>query len=145
MLSTISESDVSRWVPYDIARPLLDKKPYVVLTDFAGLQNKEPSSPSVSANLMELQNDDIGHEHLNNVLMDYDEEMLEPKSETYDDTSESETSGFNVGIEGDITNILIGLNGSRVRYKVNTLLFLSCIDDSGCCMQQPLFNFHLVL
>ncbi|XP_044462764.1 arginyl-tRNA--protein transferase 2-like isoform X2 [Mangifera indica] len=106
-----------QWVPYDIARPLLDKKPYVVLTDFAGLQNKEPSSPSVSANLMELQNDDIGHEHLNNVLMDYDEEMLEPKSETYDDTSESETSGFNVGIEGDITNILIGLNGSRVRYK----------------------------
>ncbi|KAJ0100875.1 hypothetical protein Patl1_06588 [Pistacia atlantica] len=106
-----------QWVPYDIARPLLDKRPYVVLTDFASLENMESSSPSVSANVTELQHDDIGQEDSNDVLMDYDEEMLEPESETDYDTSDTETSDLNVGIDGDITNILIGANGSQVRYK----------------------------
>ncbi|XP_031253732.1 arginyl-tRNA--protein transferase 2-like isoform X2 [Pistacia vera] len=106
-----------QWVPYDIARPLLDKRPYVVLTDFASLENMESSSPSVSANVTELQHDDIGQEDSNDVLMDYDEEMLEPESETDDDISDTETSDLNVGIDGDITNILIGVNGSRLRYK----------------------------
>ncbi|XP_044508721.1 arginyl-tRNA--protein transferase 2-like [Mangifera indica] len=106
-----------QWVPYDVARPLLDKRPYVVLSDFASLQNQEASSPSVSANATELQHHDIGQADSNDVLMDYEEEMLEPESETDDDLSDSETSGLNVGIDGDITNILIGLNQSRVRYK----------------------------
>lgn len=108
-------------MPYDVARPLLDKRPYVVLSDFASLQNQEASSPSVSANATELQHHDIGQADSNDVLMDYEEEMLEPESESDDDLSDSETSGLNVGIDGDITNILIGLNRSRVRYKVNTL------------------------
>ncbi|XP_044508722.1 arginyl-tRNA--protein transferase 2-like isoform X1 [Mangifera indica] len=95
-----------QWVPYD-----------VVLSDFASLQNQEASSPSVSANATELQHHDIGQADSNDVLMDDEEEMLEPESESDDDLSDSETSGLNVGIDGDITNILIGLNRSRVRYK----------------------------
>ncbi|KAM4093792.1 hypothetical protein ACB094_06G145800 [Castanea mollissima] len=80
-----------QWISFDIARPLLDKKPYLVLSDFANLQNRELSPPDVSDNVKEVQ---------------YDE-------------SDTESSGLrSVEIEdGDISNILIERKGSRLRYK----------------------------
>lgn len=106
-----------QWVPYDIARPLLDRKPYVVLSDFASLQNE--SSPRVSENVMGSQHDDIGQGDSNDVRMDYNDEMLDPESESDDDEEpDTETSGRTVGVEdGDISNIVIGGKGTRVRYK----------------------------
>ncbi|GLT31460.1 hypothetical protein SLA2020_061930 [Shorea laevis] len=105
-----------QWVPFDVARPLLDKKKYVVLSS---LQDGESSQSGILENIMELQQDEIDQEDRNDVCMDNDEEMLEPKSEGSDDESEPETSNLmSVGIkDGNLTNILIGLRGSRMRYK----------------------------
>lgn len=109
-----------QWVPYDIARPLLDRKPYVVLSDFASLQNE--SSPCISENVMGCQHDDIGQGDSNDVRMDYDydydDETLDPESESDDDEPDTETSRQTVGVEdGDISNIVIRGQGTRVRYK----------------------------
>ncbi|GKV28312.1 hypothetical protein SLEP1_g37382 [Rubroshorea leprosula] len=94
------------WVPFDVARPLLDKKKYAVLSDYASLQNGEFSNSGVAESALELQQDEIDQEDRNDVRMDDDEEMLEPGFESS-------------GIEGgDMTKILIGLRGSQVRYKV---------------------------
>ncbi|GLT92978.1 hypothetical protein SLE2022_107870 [Rubroshorea leprosula] len=108
-----------KWVPFDVARPLLDKKKYAVLSDYASLQNGESSNSGVAESALELQQDEINREDRNDVRMDDDEEMLEPESESSDDDLEPETSDLmSVGIEdGDVTKILIGLRGSPVRYK----------------------------
>ncbi|GLT67667.1 hypothetical protein SLA2020_399590 [Shorea laevis] len=108
-----------KWVPFDVARPLLDKKKYAVLSDYASLQNGESSNSGVPESALELQQDEIDREDRNDVRMDDDEEMLEPESESSDDELEPETSDLmSVGIEGgDVTKILIGLRGSQVRYK----------------------------
>lgn len=98
---------------------MLDRKPYVTLSDFASLQNE--SSPCVSENVMGCQYDDIGQGDSNDVRMDYDDEMLGPESESDDDEPDTETIGQTVEVEDeDISNIVIGVKGTRVRYKVNT-------------------------
>ncbi|GKV28311.1 hypothetical protein SLEP1_g37381 [Rubroshorea leprosula] len=109
-----------KWVPFDVARPLLDKKKYAVLSDYASLQNGESSNSGVAESALELQQDEINREDRNDVRMDDDEEMLVPESESSDDELEPETSDLmSLGIEdGDVTKILIGLRGSQVRYKV---------------------------
>ncbi|KAL5801099.1 hypothetical protein ACOSQ3_032731 [Xanthoceras sorbifolium] len=108
-----------QWVPYDNARPLLDRRSYVVLSDFASLQNGESSLPQVSESDTGLEPDDNVQDDSNDVLMDYDEEMIEPEFENFDDKPESETSGLTSkqAEDGDITKILIGGKESRVRYK----------------------------
>ncbi|KAA8534081.1 hypothetical protein F0562_031726 [Nyssa sinensis] len=100
-----------QWVPFEIVRPLLDRKPYVILSDFATSQN-------VLEDHMELQLDDPGQEDSNDVPIDEDEEM-ELDSEDSDDESWSETNGLTSvkKEDGAISNILIGLKGSRLRYK----------------------------
>lgn len=109
---------ISRWIPFDIARPLLDRKPYAVLSDFAMLQNAV-SPPRVSENVMEVQHDDVCQDS-NDLFMDEDEEMTDPGCESSDDESGPESSNLaSVEIEdGDISNIVIELNKSRFRYKV---------------------------
>ncbi|XP_059458066.1 arginyl-tRNA--protein transferase 2-like [Corylus avellana] len=107
-----------QWIPYDIARPLLDRKPYVVLSDFAILQNEESSPSHVPENVVEVQHEDICQDS-NDLCMDEDEETNDPESESSDDESGPE-SGNLVSIEiddGEISDILIGLERSRLRYK----------------------------
>jgi arginine-tRNA-protein transferase len=107
-----------RWIPYDIARPLLDRKPYVVLSDFAILQNEESSS-HVAENVVEVQHEDICQDS-NDLCMDEDEETNDPESESSDEESGPD-SGNLVSTEiddGEISDILIGLERSRLRYKV---------------------------
>ncbi|GMY33329.1 arginyl-tRNA--protein transferase 2-like [Fagus crenata] len=108
-----------QWIPFDIARPLLDKKRYAVLSDFAILQNGESSPPDVSENVKEVQHDDDIHQDSNDSFMGEDEVMIDHESESSDDESDPESSGLtSVDIEdGDISNILIGLKGSHFRYK----------------------------
>lgn len=108
-----------QWVPYDNARPLLDRKPYVVLSDFASLQNGESSLPQVSESDTGMENDDNVQEDSNDALIDYDEEMIEPEFGNFDNQPELETSGLTSkqAEDGDIAKILIGGQESRVRYK----------------------------
>ncbi|XP_012087612.1 arginyl-tRNA--protein transferase 2 isoform X2 [Jatropha curcas] len=77
-----------QWIPFDIARPLLDRKPYVVLSDYALLKDGDSLPLQASENSIEVQHDDNGPESSG--------QMLE---------------------NGDLGDILIGLKGSRVRYK----------------------------
>ncbi|XP_021904178.1 arginyl-tRNA--protein transferase 1-like isoform X2 [Carica papaya] len=97
-----------RWIPFDIARPLLDKKGYVVLSDFASSQDGESSPSSLSesdmeeqpyidfskANLIKLLMED-DDDDLDDWLMDNDEEVTgsesESKSES-DSDSDSDSS-----------------------------------------------------
>ncbi|KAG5237469.1 arginyl-tRNA--protein transferase [Salix suchowensis] len=105
--------------PLRYHQPLLDRKPYVVLSDFVLLQNGESSQPLVSENVMEVQGDENHDEDSNDVLIDDEVEMTEPESESSDDDSGSDSfDQTSVEIEnGNVSEILIGLNGSRLRYK----------------------------
>ncbi|KAI4306814.1 hypothetical protein L6164_030059 [Bauhinia variegata] len=106
-----------QWVPFDIAKPLLDRKPYVVLSDSTILQNGESSSTQVAEALLERQHDEM-EQDANDVPMDEDEEMIESELESSDDEPGPETSTeYGETVDGDINKILLGLNGSRLRYK----------------------------
>ncbi|OMO76048.1 hypothetical protein COLO4_25696 [Corchorus olitorius] len=100
-------------------RPLLDKKKYVVLSDFASLQDGESSQSCIPENVMELQHDNIGVDDSNDVRMDDNEEMIDIESDSSDDELDPETSSMESSAidVGDLTNVLIGLRGSRLRYK----------------------------
>lgn len=102
-----------QWVPFDTAKPLLDRKPYVILSDFPNLQAEDSSKP-----LIEFQMD-LQHEESNDVPFDEDEEMSEIDFEDSDDESGPETSVLaSAEIEdASVGNIMIGLKGSRLRYK----------------------------
>ncbi|KAG8390103.1 hypothetical protein BUALT_Bualt01G0048800 [Buddleja alternifolia] len=104
-----------QWVPYDIVKPFLDKRKYVVLSDFATLQNGE-SLPL--DNHMEKQQNDSIQEPSNDVFVDEDD-MAEIDSEDSDNETDSEASGATtVGSEdADLSNLLIGLKEARLRYK----------------------------
>ncbi|KAF2296258.1 hypothetical protein GH714_037118 [Hevea brasiliensis] len=97
-----------QWVPFNIARPLLDRKPYVVLSDHALLQDGESLPPQTAENAIEVQQNDNGDEDTNDVLIDDSEEMIEPESESSDDESGPETSGQTLE-NCDVGDILIGL------------------------------------
>ncbi|XP_024989523.1 arginyl-tRNA--protein transferase 2-like isoform X2 [Cynara cardunculus var. scolymus] len=98
-----------QWVPYDIAKRLLDRKPYVVLSDFATLQNEEPSSHAFEENMG--QEDEPCPEESNDIPIDDDEEMSEIDFEHSDDGSEPETTAPTETRKEDISNDVIGLNG----------------------------------
>ncbi|KAK7311247.1 hypothetical protein RJT34_09263 [Clitoria ternatea] len=103
-----------QWVPFDIARPLLDRKPYVVLSDFPILQNGESFLPQVTDDLSRGQFDDIAQEDANDVPMLEDEEMVESELECSDDEPDLETD---YPENGDVGKVLLGINGSCMKYK----------------------------
>ncbi|KAL6980691.1 arginyltransferase, partial [Sarracenia purpurea var. burkii] len=109
-----------QWVPFDIAWPLLDEKPYAILSNFATLPNGE-SAPRALENIMVLQDDEPGEENMNDIPVDEDEEMAGLDFDDSDDQSDSESSGWTSMQEqdGNVGDILIGLKGSRLRYKVH--------------------------
>lgn len=100
---------------------MLDKKKYVILSDFASLQDGESTQSCIPESVMELQRDDIGLEDSNDVPIDDDEEMIDIESESSDDELDPEPSGLgSTAIEdGNLTNVLVGLRGSRLRYKAS--------------------------
>lgn len=106
---------VYRWVPFDIAKPLLDRKPYVVLSDTSILHNGESSLPQNTEYVKESQVD-ICQEDANDVPMDEDEEMSELESS--DDEPGLEATSYGETENSDISKVLLGLKGSRLRYKV---------------------------
>ncbi|KAG6602620.1 Arginyl-tRNA--protein transferase 2, partial [Cucurbita argyrosperma subsp. sororia] len=108
------------WVPFDAAKPLLDQKSYVVLSDFS-LQNKESLPLQEVPNDMQLKQDDDFLEEPNDSIIDEDEddEITEAYSYSSDDDLDPESSGLaSSGKEdGDVTNILMDIDTSRMRYK----------------------------
>lgn len=116
-----------RWIPFGTAKPLLDQKPYVVLSDFSHQQNGESLPVLKAPNDMELEHDDDFLEEPNEANMDEDGAMIESySSSSDDDLASSESSGLASSEmeDGDITNILIGIGHSRMRYKVYTVILL---------------------
>ncbi|KAL8462967.1 hypothetical protein ACS0TY_033026 [Phlomoides rotata] len=105
-----------QWVLYNIAKPFLDRRKYVVLSDCSTLQNGEPST-LVDSHMEEQQNE-FAQEASNDVLMNNDE-MVDLDSDSSDVESDSEASGAtNVDLEdADVDNVLIGVRGTRLRYK----------------------------
>lgn len=100
-----------QWVPFEVARPLLDKKPYVILSDITESQNQCSSSLPHGSEPRTNEHEEMEQGETNDHFMggsddddDDDEEM---------DESESEDTH----IESDIDNIIVGLYGSQYRYK----------------------------
>ncbi|XP_023551119.1 arginyl-tRNA--protein transferase 2-like [Cucurbita pepo subsp. pepo] len=106
------------WVPFHAAKPLLDQKSYVVLSDFSLQQNGESSALDQVPNDMELEHDTDYLEEPDNDNMDEDGEMAEDYSDESDEDLGSESRSLASEMEdGDVTNILIGIGNSRMRYK----------------------------
>ncbi|CAF2102137.1 hypothetical protein HID58_019755 [Brassica napus] len=83
-----------QWVPFEVAKPLLDKKRYSVLSDFT----KASLSPAPQAS---------------ETLVKSTREREDMEMNNSDEDSDSDS-----GVNGnDIANILISLNGARLRYK----------------------------
>ncbi|XP_073293113.1 arginyl-tRNA--protein transferase 1-like isoform X2 [Primulina huaijiensis] len=105
-----------QWVPYDVAKQLLDRRNYVSFSDFSALQNEDSLLPNVFDILEEQQNDfvqDTSSDAVN------DDEMAEMDSEDSDDEADSEVIGA-TSVESenaDLSDLLIGLRGSRLRYE----------------------------
>ncbi|KAJ6317776.1 hypothetical protein OIU76_013337 [Salix suchowensis] len=94
-----------QWIPFELAKPLLDEKSYVVLSDYVLLQNGESSQPLVSGNVMEVQDDG----NSNDVLIDDDDKMIEPELESSDDDCLEACGQASAEIEnGDVSDNLIG-------------------------------------
>lgn len=109
----------SRWIPFDIVKPLLDKKLYVVLSDHATLQSGETLPLPVLEDHMEEQNEDIFHKGNNDIFDNEDTEMVELDSEHSDDESDPEAGSLSeVTGDGDLDNVLIELSSAHLRYKV---------------------------
>ncbi|CAL9229300.1 unnamed protein product [Arabidopsis halleri] len=115
-----------QWVPFEIARPMLDKKPYVILSDIAISQNQCSLLAGSSETLAEpaaSEHEDMEQGETNDNFMgcsdDEDEDEDEDEMDEMDET-ESEDSHIESdpgSKDNDINNILIGLYGSQYRYK----------------------------
>lgn len=111
-----------RWVHYDLAKPLLDKSQYSILSDYATLQDEThqpqicgPSDDSSSkGGQHESRSDDDDEDEDFN---DYGSEMM--VDEELVDSEKADTTGSGSCIN-DIENITLNLNASKVKYKVRT-------------------------
>ncbi|XP_073042449.1 arginyl-tRNA--protein transferase 1-like isoform X2 [Primulina eburnea] len=105
-----------QWVPYDVAKQLLDRRNYVSLSDFSALQNEDSLLPNVFDILEEQQNDFVQDTSSDAVNED---EMAEMDSEDSNDKADSEAIGA-TSVESenaDLSDLLIGLRGARLRYE----------------------------
>ncbi|WOH11287.1 hypothetical protein DCAR_0830768 [Daucus carota subsp. sativus] len=107
------------WFPFEIAKPWLDKKRYVILSDLHNLQAVESSTPKLSSSQLEPPHDNSFQEENNDVPFDEDEEMSEVDSEDSEDESDPETNDLALPEFEDpnVGDVLIGLKGSRLRYQ----------------------------
>lgn len=109
-----------RWVPFDIAKPLLDRAKYAVLSDYIDMQKENSSSIQESGKLLDQQNDDLGDGDLNDFCVggddsnSSDEEMFPEINELAADP-----------IQNDVGRLQLDLRGTRVKYKVYKLCLYS--------------------
>lgn len=105
-----------QWVSFDIAKGLLDRKPYVVLSDYATLQNEV----GLLSNAIEdqIEEEESFPDESNDIPIDADEEMSELAFDYSDDESGPETTSLTPAeMRKDVSNIVIGLKGMHLKYK----------------------------
>ncbi|PKA55092.1 Arginyl-tRNA--protein transferase 1 [Apostasia shenzhenica] len=109
------------WVPFNIVKCLLDKKPYVVLSDFANQQNEALSSEvSYFSNGTSSCPDSNYH---NEASSDENEEVIADREVGEEDEDDkTDTEDTTVSLQDklqvfDVSSIVIDLNGSRLRFK----------------------------
>lgn len=92
----------------------------MILSDLHNLQAHESSTPKLTASQLEPQHDYSFQEESNDVPFDEDEEMSEVDSEDSNDESAPETSVLTLPEfeDASVGNVIIGLRGSRLKYKV---------------------------
>lgn len=107
------------WVPYDVAKPLLDRSRYVVLSDYANMQNGNSSSTLEPGKLLDQRHDERSDGDVNDADVGGDEKMRSPDSDSSEDELLHETNELTaVPMENvDLGRILLGLRGTRVRYQ----------------------------
>ncbi|KAL1290303.1 hypothetical protein HN51_058754 [Arachis hypogaea] len=105
-----------QWVSFDIARPLLDKRPYVVLSDSSVLKNGDSSLHQATEDSTERHLDDIDQEDANDVRMDEDEQTVDSE-ESSDDEPELETTAYGNAENCDVSRVLVGVEGTCLRYR----------------------------
>ncbi|CAH8260089.1 unnamed protein product [Arabidopsis lyrata] len=93
-----------QWVPFEVAKPLLDKKPYSVLSNFTK-DSLSSSSPKAYETIVQSTRE---HED-----MEQGETNDDDGDEMYNSDEDSDSSRN----RNDIANILISLDGPRLRYK----------------------------
>ncbi|GJR70932.1 acyl-CoA N-acyltransferase [Tanacetum coccineum] len=95
-----------QWVSFDTAERLLDKKSYVVLSDFATLQYEAPASPNVIDDQIEQENEP------------FPDESNEIAFEDSGDSSGPETTSLMPAeTREDVSNIVIGLTEMHIKDK----------------------------
>lgn len=108
-----------QWVPFVTAKHLLDKQPYVILSDYANLQNELSFSQPDAEDTVELQHHDPNEDRI--VLgSDEDDEVMELNFDSSEDDSDPETQdalSVHEIEDGDVDNVLMGLKNTRMRYK----------------------------
>ncbi|XP_073017178.1 arginyl-tRNA--protein transferase 1-like isoform X1 [Primulina eburnea] len=107
-----------QWVPYDVVKPLLDRRKYVPLSDCSALQNEDSSLPDVFDNITEEEQKDFVQDASSDGFANEDE-MAELDSEDSDDEADSEAIGA-TSVESenaDLSDLVIGLRGARLRYE----------------------------
>ncbi|XP_062231518.1 arginyl-tRNA--protein transferase 2-like [Phragmites australis] len=105
------------WVRYDLAKPLLDRSLYSVLSDFATMQD-EMHQPQIfgpnndsSAKIDHFESpSDEDEEDLN----DYETGMMVDEQITHSEKADTTEDSSSIN---DIENIILDLNDSRVKYK----------------------------
>ncbi|CAN8257080.1 unnamed protein product [Cochlearia groenlandica] len=103
------------WVPFEVARPLLDKKPYVILSDITSSQN-QCSETLVEPITSEHEDMELGE--TNDHYMGCSDDDEEDDADEEDEDDEMYEVESDLGSKDDnINNILVGLYGSQYRYK----------------------------
>ncbi|TVU19621.1 hypothetical protein EJB05_35781 [Eragrostis curvula] len=105
------------WVRYDLAKPLLDKSQYSVLSDFDKMQDETPQ-PRVCA----PNNDSSAKtDHFESASDEDDEELSDHESDMMVDDaiihSEKADTAEDSSSINDIENVILDLHDSRVKYK----------------------------
>lgn len=131
-----------QWVPFHIAKPLLDRSSYVVLSDFPILINGESSSSQLPSSQTPkpcakpgggsyLDNDDDG-----------DMDIEYGLESTVSDESRAETGSEIDAIQiDDVGNIMIELKGSRVKFKNLQQVFGRLKRESLEMLKMQLFAY----
>ncbi|XP_068669267.1 arginyl-tRNA--protein transferase 2-like [Aristolochia californica] len=110
-----------QWVRFDIVKPLLDKKPYVILSDF--MKPANGTSPQLLLEDFSV-NSSADHEVMGMSGSSSDEDVgMEPDIRGSDigvdegfGTETREVASIEE-LNGDVSEIVIELNGTRVRFK----------------------------
>ncbi|KAK1306033.1 Arginyl-tRNA--protein transferase 1 [Acorus calamus] len=117
-----------QWVPFDIARPLLDRKKYCILSDHYKLQDGELLTDHVSESSVGKLCLNYNEEDTNEASSDEDEEMERDLEDMDTDSVDEPGPEHSISMDDelkvqDVGNVMIDLHGSRVKFKDLQLLF----------------------